>query len=135
MPTNYPQTNWAPMNNQPTTWPSNPYQWSGGSGPSWNQQAQRKPYSNLLRAAGPESAKAFQMAPNDVVVLFDANNPTFYLVSSDDSGFKTMRTFDFQERIQEDVEPPAVDDGMREEIDTLKSDVREIKELLKGLVS
>ena len=128
--------NWAPMNNAPATWQPNT-QWPPPSNWSGYSQDRYKPVNNLLRVTGPESAKAYSVPPGSTVVLFDADNPIFYLLNKDDSGFPTLRTFRFEE--EKPVEVSAVaetckDDGIREEVESLKSDISEIKEMLEGLV-
>ena len=124
-----PTVNYAPMNNAPGTWSPNQRQFT----------QQIRPQSNLLRVTGPESAKAYPIAPNDNVVLFDADNPIFYLVSSDDSGFKTMRTFRFEEEkpveVQGSVEQMETSGfATKEDLDELKRDLSEIAKMVKELV-
>lgn len=50
----------------------------------------------LIRVTGMEGAKAYQMPPNSVVPLFDADNDIMYVKSTDGAGFPTIRTFAFQ---------------------------------------
>ena len=139
---------WAPMNNAPATGgyttSSGGYAQPGLMPQQYRtmygySQQQRQPFNNLLRVTGPESAKAYSLGPNSKVVLFDADNPVFYLKSTDDSGFATLRTFDFTER---PVEAPAVQqlptqpvpDSLQKEVDEIRSDISDLKELLEGLV-
>ena len=63
-------------NNQP---PMNHYQQSVG----------------LIRVTGIDGAKAYQMPPNSVVPLFDADNDIMYVKSTDGAGFPTIKTFSF----------------------------------------
>lgn len=49
----------------------------------------------LIKVTGLEGAKAYQMQPNSVVALFDANNDIFYVKSTDGAGFPTIRAFSF----------------------------------------
>lgn len=117
----------------------NPYQYpQQTSMPGYLQQgARQQPQNNLLRVTGPESAKAYSLPPNSSVVLFDADNPIFYLKSTDDSGFATLRTFEFAEKAPEvvDVQAMTATDDLRNEVDGMKTDISEIKKLLEGLVS
>ena len=123
-------TNWAPWNNAPTTWQSTQQ-------PSF--ASMQRPVNNILRAMGPESARAYPMGPNSDIVLFDANNPTFYMVSTDDSAFKSMRVFDFVERKQEEVshiEEPLETAAFatKEDVDRINEKLAEIAKTLEGLV-
>lgn len=50
----------------------------------------------LIRVTGMDGAKAYQMPPNSVVPLFDADNDIMYIKSTDGAGFPTIRAFAFQ---------------------------------------
>lgn len=50
----------------------------------------------LIRVTGMDGAKAYQMPPNSVVPLFDADNDIMYVKSTDGTGFPTIRAFAFQ---------------------------------------
>lgn len=50
----------------------------------------------LIRVTGMDGAKAYQMPPNSVVPLFDADNDIMYVKSTDGAGFPTIRAFAFQ---------------------------------------
>ena len=114
----------------------------------------RQPRNNMPRVSGPESAKAYPMNPGDEIVVFDANEfdanePVFYFLSADDSGFKQMKTFEFNEKAPDvlDVQPQAsaMDlpdlvtkedfDGLKKQVETFSSNLSELKEMLEGLVS
>ena len=126
-PVPVPQMTWSPNTQypQPSTY--------SGSGSHVQQ-----PVNNLLRVTGPESAKAYPLPPNSSVVLFDGENPIFYLKSTDDSGFATLREFEFMEKAKQEPAPQAVgQDAVKElqdEISSIKSDISEMRELLEGLV-
>ena len=125
---------WAPMNNNY----GNPYTWQPNTqypAPSTYLHNQR-PENNLIRVTGPESAKAYPVPPGSSVVLFDADNPIFYLLEKDDSGFPSLRTFEFSEKAPVvEVQPvPTPTNELKEEVDGLKNDISEIKKLLEGLV-
>ena len=136
-----PYPNWQPQMG-PSAWQMQPQyqqpQSYSGNGPHiYNQQPQ--PANNLLRVTGPESAKAYSVPPNSSVVLFDADNPTFYLVTSDDSGFKSMRTFDFSERQQIEVQPAVEQADLsafatKDDLEEIKSELSEMTKMLKGLM-
>ena len=103
-----------------------------------NNANNQQPINNLLRVTGPESAKAYPLSPNSNVVLFDADNPIFYWKSTDDSGFATLRTFVFEEQKQAEPRLEQIDTSnftTKDELQTLKDNITEIKDLLEGLVS
>lgn len=57
------------------------------------------PYpERLTRVNGYEEAKAFRiLRPNSTVALFDSNEDVFYIKSTDESGFSSIRIFRFEE--------------------------------------
>lgn len=57
----------------------------------------QSPVNGLIRVTGIEGAKAYQLPPNSNAVLFDGEEPLFYLKSTDGAGFPTIRTFRFEE--------------------------------------
>lgn len=64
--------------------------------PSFNQTNNQVQYVNGL-----ESAKSYNLRPNESVILMDANNPIFYHKQADASGFCTIKAYQFQE-VQEE---------------------------------
>lgn len=92
--------------------------------------------NNLIRVAGPESAKEYPLGPNSAVILMDAENPVFYLKTTDDGGFATLRMFDFEERVEKekviDVSPEIY--ASKDDIEVLRKSLDDIKETLKGLM-
>lgn len=55
-----------------------------------------QPGMQLIRVTGMDGAEAYQMPPNSVVPLFDADNDIVYIESTDGAGFPTIRAFAFQ---------------------------------------
>lgn len=87
-----------------------------------------QPRQEIVKVNGLAGAQAYQMAPNSVAALFDANNDVFYLKSTDGAGFPSIRIFDFSERIAQ-----ATPDGMapvNDVLDRLLKSMDEIKEML-----
>lgn len=116
------------------TW-NMPYQQPNNQG---NNIQQQQPINNLLRVTGPESAKAYSIPPNSNVVLFDADNPIFYLKSTDDSGFANLRTFKFEEQKVIEVQPQVEQNSnsvTKNDLEALEKDISELKEMLEGLVN
>ena len=59
---------------------------------------------SLVRVTGIEGAKAYQMPPNSMMALFDANDDLFYFKTTDGGGFPTIKVFRFQE-VQPSAQP------------------------------
>ena len=103
------------------------------------QQSQH-PTNNIIRVTGPESAKAYPLGERSSVVLFDAENPIFYLKTTDDGGFPNpLRSFSFEEIIPE-TQPQSeqVDTSSfvtKNDLESLEQDISELKDMLEGLVS
>ena len=136
MPNYYP-----PSYNPPYPQWQNPYfQPQMQMPPQQQNQRQRQSRGNVIRVMGPESAMSYPMEPDMEMVMFDAYNPTFYLVSTDDSGFKTLRTFDgFEERKQVEVtgtveQIDTSDFATKEDLADIKSDIASLTEMMKGLM-
>ena len=153
MPANYngagnQNVNWAPMNNQPGTWtPPGQYQQYNPYGYRWNQpqfipqsapQPAPQSYSNLIKVSGMESVKAYPMGPNQDLAMFHGTEPIFYLVSTDDSGFKSIREFNFYEKdtVDQDAEPHANVEAFatKEDVDDMKKEISDIRKMLKELM-
>ena len=65
------------------------------------QQLAQPPQNNngLIWVQGESGAKSYMVAPNNTVMLMDAENSTFYLKSADASGMPLpLRIFDYKER-------------------------------------
>lgn len=62
----------------------------------FQQRTQMQQSMQLIRVTGMDGAKAYQMPPNSVVPLFDADNDIMYVKSTDGAGFPTIRAFAFQ---------------------------------------
>ena len=99
-----------------------------------------QPIDNIIRVMGPESAKAYILPANSKVILFDADNPIFYLKTTDDSGFATNpRAFKFEEIEMPDIQQlnsnNTSDFITRDDLKNLETDISELKEMLEGLVN
>ena len=81
----------------------------------------------LIRVTGIDGAKAYQMPPNSVVPLFDANNDIMYIKSTDGAGFPSIRAFSFAPIDTATAEPTEY--IQRPEFDAL---VEQVKELINN---
>lgn len=91
---------------------------------TWQQQPQQPQGQQLIRVTGIEGAKAYQMGPNSVVPLFDADNDLMYVKSTDGAGFPTIRTFAFTP--VEQATSPQTDYVTRAELDSALASIREM---------
>lgn len=74
--------------------------------------------SGILWVQGEAGAKSWAVAPGKSVMLMDSESSTFYIKSSDNSGMPMpLRIFDYKERTEQVVQPPAI---QHQEIDTSK---------------
>lgn len=89
---------------------------------TYTPQVPQQPVQELIRVTGIDGAKAYQMPPNSVVPLFDANNDIMYIKSTDGAGFPSIRTFSFTP--MEQVQEPTQDYVQRSEFDALVAEVR-----------
>lgn len=74
--------------------------------PAWMPQYQQQPIpapkqENMIWVQGEAGAKAYMLAPNSRVVLWDQDAPVVYIKSADASGMTTIRILDYTERGQE----------------------------------
>lgn len=106
------------------------------------QQQPQQPVNNIIRVTGPESAKAYPLGERSSVILFDAENPIFYLKTTDDGGFPNpLRSFSFEEIKTVENQQPAIEQtdavnfATKEDFETLEKNVSELKNMLEGLVN
>lgn len=64
--------------------------------PQPQQQAQAQPQNNtIIWVSGEAGAKAYLVAPNTTVQLWDSESQTIYLKSADASGMPSMKVLDY----------------------------------------
>lgn len=54
--------------------------------------------NDIIWVQGEAGAKAYLVAPNNTVTLWDSESPTIYVKTADSSGVPSMRILDFTER-------------------------------------
>ncbi len=95
--------------------------------------------SNLIWVSGEAGAKAYLVAPNTTVQLWDSEAQVIYLKSADASGMPSIKTLDYT--IRNENQPiqtlQHTDDNFisREEFDALKSDLDALQSELNKLKS
>ena len=58
------------------------------------------PQNGIIWTQGLEGAKAYLVAPNTTVTLWDSESPTIYVKTADANGVPSMRILDFTERTE-----------------------------------
>lgn len=97
----------------------------------YQQTQPQQSVNTLVRVTGMDGAKAYQMGANSAVVLFDENEPIFYIKSTDGAGFPTITPYSFVEMTGTTPESVTTDYVSRAEFDDV---VKEL-ETLKGMIT
>lgn len=71
--------------------------------------------NSIIWIQGEGAARSYLLAPNSSVVLFDSDEPMFYIKTSDQTGMPNLRKFRFEEITQSDTK---VVESTAHEIDT-----------------
>lgn len=106
-----------------------------------NQYAyQQQPQQNngIIWVSGEAGAKAYLVAPNTSVILWDTESQTIYVKSADATGLPSMKTLDYTMR--ESISPeakisPVSDYATKDDISIIKAEISEIRaniESMKG---
>ena len=95
------------------------------------RQPIQPPIMAITSVTGEDGAKAYHLPPSSTIALFDRDDDVFYLKTTDDAGFPTIRTFKFEEV---DPKPAQVDQMFvsRSEFDALSSKIDELIASLGG---
>ena len=64
------------------------------------QPVQQQPNNSIIWVSGEAGAKAYLVAPNNTVQLWDSESQTIYLKSADASGMPSMKILDYTIREQ-----------------------------------
>lgn len=89
---NFFPTNYNPYGYQPVT---APFDGSQQYGQPNIQPRQNQPQNSLIWVQGEAGAKAYPVAPNTTVQLWDSEAQIVYLKSADASGMPTMKILDY----------------------------------------
>lgn len=110
------------------------YNYLPTSYPYYQQQAQT---NGLTWVTGIEAAKAWYVAPNTTVALWDSEAQTIYIKSADASGMPSMKVLDYALRSTEShvesVSAPKVDYLTRDDLEAVYEQIRELREDIDGL--
>jgi hypothetical protein len=96
--------------------------------------SQPKPTEGFIWVQGEAGAKAYLVAPNNTVMLWDSENPIIYVKSADASGMPSMKILDFVER--KPTEPKNATDKYvtTDQFEMLKSELESLKKNIEGQV-
>ena len=98
---------------------------------------QQQATNGLTWISGIESAKAWYVAPNTTVALWDSESQTIYLKSADASGMPSMKILDYTlrgaEKPQESVSVPQADYLTRDDLEAVYEQIRELRDDIDGL--
>ena len=92
------------------------------------QPMMQKNPGDMIWVQGEAGAKAYLIAPNNTVVLWDTESPTIYIKTADASGVPSMRILDFKERNVPNPTPNSADVqfGTIEQFNELQSKFEEL---------
>lgn len=80
---------------------------------------QQQTAPGLIQVTGLEGAKAYPMAPNSEVALFDAGRDVFYVKRTDAGGYPTIQAYQFAP-VQEDANTQTPEYVTRQEFEEWK---------------
>ena len=85
--------------------------------------------NQLIRVTGLDGAKAYQMAANSTVALFDSNEDIMYVKTTDGAGFGTIRAFSFSEiDLSATAKPTPTEYVTKDEFEKLRNEVQSYAE-------
>ena len=94
-----------------------------------------QPVNGITKVNGRDSALQYQLPPNSMSpALFDQNGKTFYIVSTDGTGMKTVEAFDFSPH--EEERPVRIDGAQfvsKQEYDQFVAKVSAALEAINGI--
>jgi hypothetical protein len=118
-----------------STW-NNPYlPQSGYQAPLGQYFQYQQPVNGIVKVNGRDSALQYQLPPNSMSpALFDNNGKTFYIVSTDGTGMKTVEAYDFIPHVEQ--QPINIDGAQfvsRQEYDSFVAKVSAALEAIDGV--
>lgn len=89
--------------------------------------------NEIIWVQGEAGAKAYLVAPNNTVTLWDSESPTIYVKSADINGVPSMRILDFTERTANTPQTPEKHECkcgdkfiLKEELNAVQGEIQEI---------
>lgn len=100
------------------------------------QMPQNQGNNGIIWVSGLAGAKAYMVAPNCTVQLWDSEAQCVYLKSADASGMPSIKILDYTIRDQQTAQTPLTqpvgDYATKQEIDALRAELEQLKARLKG---
>ena len=96
-----------------------------------NQAQQTQNGNNLIWVSGEAGAKAYLVAPNTTVTLWDSESQTIFLKSADATGMPSMKILDYTIRNntpQETVSDPHNDFATKVDVESVRKDILALRE-------
>ena len=105
--------------------------------PMYPYQTQPTTNNGLTWISGIESAKAWYVAPNSTVALWDSESQTIYLKSADASGMPSMKILDYALRGTEShvdaISTPKADYLTRDDLEAVYEQIRDLRDEIDNL--
>lgn len=122
----------AAFNNFPTAYqPQQAYQQPMYQYPHYNNQQQQ---SNMTWVSGEAGAKAYQVAPNTTMALWDSEETRIFLKSSDAMGMPSMKVLDYTVRDESTTQNALMNSQNAPKTDfATKDDILSIQEQINDL--
>lgn len=101
--------------------------------PYYTQPPSAQPSTGIIWVSGEAGAKAYMVAPNTTVQLWDSESQTIYLRSADAAGMPSMKVLDYTIR---DNTAPAKEPAYasKKDIDALHDEIDSINDRIDGLL-
>ena len=99
-------------------------------------QQQTQNGNNLIWVSGEAGAKAYRVAPNTTVTLWDSEAQVIYLKSADASGMPSMKIIDYTIRNntpQETVRDLHNEFAMKTDVESIRKDILALNERVNSL--
>lgn len=105
--------------------------------PTPQPQVNQNQNNPIIWVSGEAGAKAFLVAPNTTVQLWDSENPVIFLKSADASGMPSMKILDYTIREGEKPQNTPLKNDMsnyatKEELNAFRSEILQTIEKVKG---
>ena len=114
---------------------SNPYQ-TYTPAPFQPQIPQNQPNNGIIWVSGLAGAKAYMVAPNSTVQLWDSEAQCVYLKSADASGMPSIKILDYtirdQNPPQAPLSQPVGEYATKQDLSALRAELEQIKARLGG---
>lgn len=101
---------------------------------NYQQPFQKK---KVEQVNGRNGCAAYQMTPGSSVLLLDTSGKYVWCKTTDDAGFPTMKAYPLGDPIDDIPEPVSAEEQIyvtTKEFDSLKSDVKEMKDQMTELI-